>query len=78
MPKKKSLILPTSFKMPRRYKHVSLLFAGETLIGIIEAQPPRKIECACNARGDAVLESRLLDWSAQVLAIIRKDNGADE
>lgn len=74
MPKKKPLILPTPFKIPRRYKHVSLLFAGETLIGIIEARPPGKIKCACNAKGDSALESRLLDWSAQVLESIRKDN----
>ena len=74
-PRRKPLEINTTFEMPKTYEHVSMLYDGDRIVGIIEARPPRKIAVASDVPHDSKLESQLLDWSSSVINTIRKDNG---
>ncbi len=73
-PKRKPLKIETPFDMPKNYRHVSILYSRNEVVGIIEAEPPRTIWCACDIPHGSDMESKSLDWTAMVMNAIRKDN----
>ncbi len=73
-PRRKPLEIKTPFRMPKGYRHVSILYCRNRVVGIIEAEPPDTIWAACNIPHGSDLEGKSLDWTSMVINAIRMDN----